>query len=217
MAEVHKFAFDTIFDDAGRVAGSPSRAKQFYTAEEVERLVGQARLEADIAADTRVEAESARAMAAIAEAAHVALSALAAAAHEHRAGSTVLAIACARKIADAAFDRFPEAPAAAALDALAREIESSPRLTVRAPATCLEAVTKALEETARNVGFAGQISVTADPTLPLAAFSFDWGDGRASFNPERAAQKVAEALEAALAAEGLHGEALATPEIQDGQ
>ncbi|MFO1014489.1 MAG: flagellar assembly protein FliH [Caulobacteraceae bacterium] len=216
MAEPQKFSFDTVFDEAGGIATSATRMKQFYTAEEVERLVAQARAEAENAAQAAISADTARALAVIAEAAQAALSVLAAAAHEHRAGSAALAIACARKIADAAFDRFPEAPAAAALDALAREIESAPRLAVRAPAASLEAVTKALEDTARNVGFAGQISVTADPTLPLAAFSFDWGDGRAAFNPEQAAQKVAEALEAALAAEGLHGEALATPEVTHG-
>jgi len=40
------------------------------------------------------------------------------------------------------------------------------------------------------------------------AFILDFGDGAASFDPAAAAQRVAEALHAALAAEGLHGEAL---------
>ncbi len=39
----------------------------------------------------------------------------------------------------------------------------------------------------------------------------DWGDGSAAFDPAGAAARVAEALEGALAAEGLHAEALALP------
>ena len=54
----------------------------------------------------------------------------------------------------------------------------------------------------------GQIVARADPDLPRAAFTLDWGDGRAAFDPEAAAARVAAALDAALAAEGLHGEAL---------
>jgi flagellar assembly protein FliH len=44
--------------------------------------------------------------------------------------------------------------------------------------------------------------------MPRAAFVLDGGDGRAAFDPNAAAARVAEALEAALAAEGLHGDAL---------
>ena len=64
----------------------------------------------------------------------VALPTLAVAAHEHRAGSAELALACARQIADAACERFPEAPLQAALAALAREVEATPRLILRAAA-----------------------------------------------------------------------------------
>ena len=44
--------------------------------------------------------------------------------------------------------------------------------------------------------------------LPLAAFTLDWGEGRAAFDPEAAAARVAAALDEALAAEGLHAEPL---------
>jgi flagellar assembly protein FliH len=40
------------------------------------------------------------------------------------------------------------------------------------------------------------------------AFTLDFGDGSAAFDPQAAAQRVAEALHAALAAEGLHAEPL---------
>jgi flagellar assembly protein FliH len=55
--------------------------------------------------------------------------------------------------------------------------------------------------------------VKTDPALPRAAFTFDWGDGRAAFDPQAAAARVAAALETALAAEGLHADPhVPTPE-----
>jgi flagellar assembly protein FliH len=50
--------------------------------------------------------------------------------------------------------------------------------------------------------------VKTDSNLQPAAFSFDWGEGRAAFDPDAAAERVAVVLEEALAAEGLHAEPL---------
>jgi flagellar assembly protein FliH len=158
-----------------------------------------------------IEAETARALSDLAEAARTALPTLAAAAHQHRIGSAELALACARQIADAACERFPEAPLQAALAALAREVEATPRLTLRAPAALLERLRAALTETAEAIGYPGQIIARAEPSLAPAAFVLDWGDGSAAFDPQGAATRVAEALEGALAAEGLHAEALPYP------
>ena len=57
----------------------------------------------------------------------------------------------------------------------------------------------------------------SDPNLTSAAFIFEWGEGRAAFDPEQAAARVAAALDATLAAEGLHAEPLKlTEEASDG-
>jgi flagellar assembly protein FliH len=53
--------------------------------------------------------------------------------------------------------------------------------------------------------------VKTDPNLAGAAFTFDWGEGRAAFDPQAAAQRIAVALEEALSAEGLHAEPLPIP------
>jgi flagellar assembly protein FliH len=129
-------------------------------------------------------------------------------AHEHRSGSARLALAAARKIADAALQRFPEAPVAAALDALAREVEAVPRLVARCAEGQVEAVQAALEGAAQSAGYPGQIVVRADPALRVAAFVLDWGDGSAAFDPNEAAGRVSQALDEALAAEGFHAESL---------
>jgi flagellar assembly protein FliH len=209
QAMARKFTFDTEFDGA-RPAGAGAY-KRLYTADEAEELAQRARAEGMATAMARIEAQTARALSEIAEAAKAALPTLAAAAHEHRAGAAELALACARQIADAACDRFPEAPLQAALAALAREVEATPRLTLRARPELVERLQAALSETAEAIGYRGQILARADPDLAKAAFVFDWGDGSAAFDPAGAAARVAEALEGALASEGLHAEALALP------
>jgi len=69
-----------------------------------------------------------------------------------------------------------------------------------------EAVQATLEETARNLGFEGAIVVRPDGAFGPHAFTLDFGDGQAAFDPQASAQRVTQALEAALAAEGLHAE-----------
>jgi flagellar assembly protein FliH len=185
----------------------PPRPKRSFTPEEVEAAKAEAYAEGERSAVARAEQHAANAMNEIAHAVREAFSTLTHVAHEHRAGSAMLALAAARKIADAALLRFPEAPAQEALAALGREVEAAPRLTVRVSHDLVERAQAALEETAHAIGFQGQIVARGDVMEP-AAFTFDWGDGRAAFNPEEAAQRVAEALEAAIAAEGLHAEPL---------
>jgi flagellar assembly protein FliH len=208
-----KFTFETEFE--GARALSADAYKRLYSAEEAAALAAGARAEGEAAAMQRVEAQTARALADLAEAAKAALPTLAVAAHKHRAGSAELALACARQIADAACLRFPEAPLQAALAALAREVEATPKLILRASPALIERLQAALTETAEAIGYAGQIIARAEPDLPLAAFVLDWGDGAAAFDPAGAAARVGEALEGALAAEGLHAEALALPSSSD--
>jgi len=201
-----KYAFDNVFDGASNARATPY--KRLYTREEAERLAEAARAEGEATAIKRVEAETARALAAIAEAARAALPTLAAAAHQHRAGAAELALACGRQIADAACAKFPEAPLQAALAALAREVEATPKLTVRVAPAMRERLQAALTETADAIGYPGQIIARDDPDLPPAAFVLEWGDGSAAFDPVAGARRIAEALEGAIAAEGLHAEAL---------
>lgn len=201
-----KFVFDTVFEETRAVR--PARPKKVYEPEEVEAIRAQAYAEGQRSVSVQAQQVQAHALAQIAEAVRAALSGLASVAHEHRAGSARLAMAAAGKIADAALARFPEAPAAAALAALAREVEAVPRLVVRTAPDRVDAMQEALGSAAQAAGYPGQIVVRADPGLPQAAFVFDWGDGSAAFDPVVAAQRVSEALESALAAEGQHAESL---------
>lgn len=207
-APPQKFGFDTVFDDAGAIAFTPLRAKRAYTPEEVEQIRKDAFAEGERSAVAIAEAQVAAAVGQIANDCQGALSALARVAHDHRVNSAELALAAARKIADKALELFPEAPVAAAMVELQREIEAAPRLMVRVAANLIDPVQAALERAAQAIGFGGQILCRADDTLPAAAFLLDWGEGRAAFDPQAAAARVAEALDTALAAEGLHAEPL---------
>jgi flagellar assembly protein FliH len=205
---LEKFAFDTEFDAGGEVAYAAPRPKRSFTPEEVEEIRESAFAEGERKGLQSVAAAQARATAEIAAACGQALPKLAEVAHEHRIGSANLALACGRAIADAALERFPEAPVQAAIAALAREIEAAPRLVVTAPAELAEAIQGALEHTANAIGYPGAIQVRTDASLSPYAFTLDFGDGSAAFDPEAAAARVAEALDAAVAAEGLHAEPL---------
>jgi flagellar assembly protein FliH len=208
MSELPKFSFDTEFDAAGGVAFQPPRPKRAYTPEEVEEIRKAALAEGEKAGLASVAAEQARALAIIASACTQALPRLAEVAHEHRVGSANLALACGRGIADAALDRFPQAPLQTALDALAREIEAAPRLVVAAAPDMAAKLQAVLEETAQRIGFPGAIQVRADAGFGPCAFTLDFGDGAAAYDPAAAAQRVTDTLQAALAAEGLHAEPL---------
>jgi flagellar assembly protein FliH len=203
-----KFGFDTVFDHSGEVAFAAPRPKRNYSAEEVEAISHASKAEGERAALASIAARQADALAAIVAACGQALPRLAEVAHAHRVGSAELALACARAIAAAALDRFPEAPVRAALEALAREIEAAPRLVVTAEPGLADGLQKVLEEAATASGYQGSILVRADQALPAHAFTLDFGDGSAAFDPEAAADRVAQALHAALASEGLHAEPL---------
>jgi flagellar assembly protein FliH len=203
-----KFDFDTVFGGEGEVVFSTPRPKRLFPAEEVEQIRAQAYAEGQQAALAGMAALQAQALARIADACRQALPALAAVAHEHREGSAALAQACARAIADAALDRFPTEPLRAALAALAREIEAAPRLIVAVAPELEESMEAALAETAQAVGYPGAILVRAQGGLPHGAFTLDFGDGSAAYDPQSAAERVARTLKSALAAEGLHAEPL---------
>jgi flagellar assembly protein FliH len=202
-----KFVFDTVFEGDNVIYTAP-RPKRSYTPDEVEQIRAGAFVEGQRSAMVKAEETQAEALRRVAHEANGALSMLAAVAHEHRSGATRLALAAAGKIADAALQAFPQAPLDAAMQALAREVEAVPRLVVQVSPQALERVQAALSDTAARSGYPGQIMARADGALQGAAFVLSWGDGSAAFDPIQAAARVAQALETALAAEGLHAEPL---------
>jgi len=203
-----RFGFDTEFDASGGVAFAAPRPKRSYTPDEVEAIRLAALAEGERAGLASVAADQARALSQIAAACGQALPRLAEVAHAHRVGAAELALACGRAIADAALERFPEAPVRAAMESLAREIEAAPRLVIGASPDLSGRLQAVLDEAAQAIGFAGAIQIRPDAAMGAHAFTLDFGDGSAAFDPAAAAARVSRALEAALASEGLHAEPL---------
>ena len=203
------FAFDTEFDADGAVVrpGAWTPAKRAYLPAEVDALVAQGRLEARQQALAEIENIRALALTSVAQAAAAAMPTLRAAAQAHREQSAALALAAARAIAGAALERFPQAPLKAALEILAQEIDASPRLVVRA-SNLDEAARGLIERACADSGFTGAVAFRDEPGLHPAAFQLEWADGRADHDPKMSAERVAEALTAALAAEAGHAETL---------
>lgn len=207
MTDARPFDFDTDF---GQGLPAAPKARRVFLAQEVEQIREAARREGETGAVAAAEAQQVRLLSEIADAARVALGALAQAAREHRTGAADLSLAAARVIAGAALERFPEEPIKAALEALAHEVEAQPRLVIRLP-DAGEKLKSAIETTLADAGFAGHVVLRPDPDLPVAGFAIEWADGRAAFDPKEAERRIAESFEAAIAAEGLHGEALGAP------
>jgi len=209
MTTTHrKFTFDTVFNDTGGITSQPPPVKRVFLPDEVEKIRRDAYAEGERSSVVRHEEAQTAALNEISAAVRAAFGALAKVAHDHRTSSADLALAAAKTIAGAALEHFPEAPAAAALQALAREVEATPRLTVRAAPDMVGRVQVALDRVAQSLGLSAQIMVRGEPGTPPAAFVLDWGDGKASYDPVQAAERVAAALHNALAAEGLHAEPL---------
>lgn len=203
------FAFDTEFDGSGEVL-RPSAfrpTKRSYMPSEVEALVAQARFEAREAALAEASSIQAMGVAAIGQALAEAVPALSHVAHTHREQSAALALAAARVIAAAALERLPTGPLQSALETLGQEIDASPRLVVRASGMDAAAQEK-IQAVCVDAGFSGLVAFREDASLPLAAFQLEWADGRADFDPAAAAERIATALNSALASEAGHAESL---------
>lgn len=213
-AAPQKFNFDTHFDDDGRVLSSApvARPKRAYSPIEVDLMRAEAFAQGQAAQRGADESLQAQSLAAIAEACRQALPTLERVIAAYRTQSAELTLATGEAIASAALQRFPQAPLAAALEALSGEMAGSARLIVRASVSS-DAVAEAVRAAAAEAGLSESVVLRDDATLAPAAFVIEWPDGRAEYDPEGALARVREALNAALSAEAdgaidlLNGEA----------
>jgi flagellar assembly protein FliH len=203
------FAFDTEFDAAGDVVrGTAFRpVRRAYNPAEVEALVAQARTDAREAALAEVASIQAMALSSIGQALASAAPALRQAVQTHREQAVEVAQAAARVVAASALDRYPAAPLQAALEALGQEIDASPRLVVRAGGLD-DGTRERIAQACADAGFSGMVAFRDEPDLAPAAFQLVWADGRVAFDPAESFARIAETLNAALAAEAGHAETL---------
>ncbi|MDO1558180.1 flagellar assembly protein FliH [Brevundimonas sp. 2R-24] len=203
---VRPFAFT---EDFGESAG-PTRIRRAYTAAEAESLIAQAAAEAERRQRASDEGRAAQALADIAAATQAGLARMDQALDALRREAAELAVEAGRVLSGGALEQFPEAPVKAALDALHDELTAMPRLIVHVSADALERTAPVIEQAADEAGLSGRIVVRPDAGLAGAAFTFEWPDGRAAFDPAEAAERVREAVAAALAVKAgpiTHGDA----------
>ena len=110
-----KFDFGTVFDAEGGVY-QPVRTKRAFTPEEVEAIRLKAFAEGQTSSVAQSEAAVAKTLQEISVVSRGALTALTELAHSHRTASAELAMACARKIADAALEGAARYRASGAAD-----------------------------------------------------------------------------------------------------
>lgn len=193
-----KFTFDQRFDAPGERAGKAQpRAKQFYTPEEVEEAYqrGRGSLEA-----TAAQAQ-ALALGRIAEAAMTAISQLDAMAAEARAEALSVALAAARRIADAALDRYPLDVVEHTVRQCLAQAAHEARIVIRVNADIAEMLKARIAEIADEIGFAGRIVVAADPRVAAADCRLEWTDGGVERDAAAIAQRIDGALERFLEAD----------------
>lgn len=197
-----RYVFDTEFNDAGQIV-RPSTwqaPKKSFNHAEVEALVAQARLEARQQALSEVEAMRANALSTLAQCVAQAMDGLTGVANAHRQEAADIALTAARTIASSACDLYPHKPLEAALGQLDQEIECAPRLVVRAAGLDDEA-RQQVEQSCADLGFTGVIAFRDLPGMPAAAFSLEWADGRADYDPDVVAARIESAVKLALESE----------------
>ena len=64
-----------------------------------------------------------------------------------------------------------------------------------------EAARAEIEALCANVGYVGAVRFRDEPGLAQAAFSLEWADGRAAFDPEETFSRLTAAVARALAAD----------------
>lgn len=197
---IHRpYVFDTEFDDAGQIV-RPSTwqaPKKSYNPSEVEALVAQARLEARHQALSEVESLRANSLSTLAQCVAEAMGGLTHLANGHRQEAADIALTAARTMAFSACEMYPQRALDAALGQLAQEIESAPRLVVRAGGLDEEA-RQQVEARCADMGFGGVIAFRDDPGAAPAAFCLEWGDGRAEYDPDAVAARIESAVKLAL-------------------
>lgn len=201
MSNIRKYAFETEFTpDGGIVNTAP---KKFELDEvEAERKAAYKRGADDALA--AAERQSAAALQALAEKASTLITQLEAESRAMGEEAARVALAAARKIAGAALDAYGVERAAVAVEAVMDTLRHHPRLVVKlAPEAC-ETLKARIEAMADQHGYGGVILVRAQPGMRAGEVSIDWSDGIISMNPEDAAKRIEDLIEAALAAPTTH-------------
>jgi flagellar assembly protein FliH len=198
MTGARKFAFETEFAPDGAIL---SQAPKKLGPDEVEAACAAAYERGKQDAIAQAERQTAAAAEALAKTATMLLTRLDGESRAMREEAARVALAAARKIADAALDAFGVERASAAIEAAMDTLRCQPRLVVRLTPDMAEKLGPRITEICDQHAYAGAVLVRAEPKLRTGDIIIDWSDGVVSMSAEDTAQRINDLIEAALAAD----------------
>jgi flagellar assembly protein FliH len=198
MTGARKFAFDTEFAPDGAIL---SQAPKRLGPEEVEAECAAAYERGKQDAVAQAERQTAAAAEALAKTAAMLLTRLDGESRAMREEAARVALAAARKIADAALEAFGEERAARAIEAVMDTLRHQPRLVVRLAPDMADKLAPLITELCDKHAYAGAVLVRPEPKLRAGDITIDWSDGVVSMSAEDTAQRINDLIESALAAD----------------
>lgn len=197
MTTIRKFAFETEFSPDGAVL---REAPKKFTAEEVAAECAKAYERGAQDSVARSEREAAAALQMLADAASALLSHLDAESRAMRTEAARIALAAARKIADAALESYGVERAASAVEAAMDMLRHQPRLVVKLSPDAAAELGPRIQAMSDAHAYAGAVLVRPQPGLGAGEVAIDWSDGVITLNNQDGARRIDELIEAALAA-----------------
>lgn len=194
-----KFAFDVEFAPDGTILQDNSAGVRRFDSDEVEAERQRAYESGKADSVALAERATAAALKDLAMAAGAALQTLDAESKAMRREAAQLALAAARKIADAALTRFGEDRALSAIEQAMDALRHGPRLLVRVPKDAAERLKPMIEAMAEEHHYAGKIVVRGEAGLSAGAVAIDWTDGVMRLDPADIADRIDTLIAAALA------------------
>jgi hypothetical protein len=188
-----RFEFGQNFGPKTKSGIISAPVKHSYKPNEVEEIRAKAFEEGQRLAEEGLIQVQTRALENLTMAAYESLKQLETELEDNRQNSLRLCVAVAQKLAGGALDQAPSLPLEAAMRLLSLELKRQTSLWIAHQGLAEEAIVK-IEQDLRDKGFEGTIQWILRPNEPKAWFEIEWGEGRASFDPEHIASEILNAL-----------------------
>ena len=191
-----KFQFDTSFDTAN--GGRSERPKPTFTEADIAaaRDQGFAAGHSAGAAEAwaKIEGQAAVASAEIAKRIGELGQKQAAAIERSARDAVALAVQVANKLAPAALQRFAATEVEAVLSHCLSDMQTEPRMVLRASEAIVEALRERVNEIAARSGFPGLVVLLPDDTLTGANCRLEWADGGLERDSAATMRKIEQAV-----------------------
>ena len=197
MNNIRKYAFETEFAPDGEIV---REAAKRITPEEVAAASSEGYERGKNDAVAHAEGRTAAALEALADAASGVLTRLDVESQAMRAEAAQVALAAARQIAGAALDAFGLERAQQAIEAAMDTLRHQPRMVVKLPTDLAEQLKPRITEMCETHAYASAVLVRAEPGLKRGEVVIDWSDGLIAMDPDDAAKRIEELIDAALSA-----------------